>query len=245
MREIALVTGSSRGIGAKIAEELAKMGCDIAINYNKNRDKAETLAKYIKDTYNVQCLTYKCNVSIKSEVEKMHSEIVRDIGEVTILINNAGIAQQKLFTDITEEDWDNMFDINVKSAYLCTKSVLPNMIKVHRGTIVNIASMWGEVGASCEVHYSASKAALIGFTKALAKEVGLSNIRVNCVSPGVIDTDMNQDFSEEDMQALCEDIPLNNIGSADDIAQTVAFLVSEKAKYITGQIISVNGGMII
>ncbi len=245
MREIALVTGSSRGIGAKIAEELAKTGCDIAINYNKNKDKAENLAKYIKDTYNVQCLTYKCNVSIKSEVEKMHSEIVRDIGEVTILINNVGIAQQKLFTDITEEDWDNIFDINIKSAYLCTKSVLPNMIKVHRGIIVNIASMWGEVGASCEVHYSASKAALIGFTKALAKEVGLSNIRVNCVSPGVIDTDMNKNFSEEDMQALCEEIPLNSIGSTDDIAQTVAFLVSEKARYITGQIISVNGGMII
>ena len=245
MRNLALVTGASRGIGAKIAEELAKNGYSVAINYNHNKEKAETLAEYLHKTYGVEAKAYKCNVASSSEMQNMCESIRRDLGEITALINNAGIAQQKLFTDITEEDWDNIFDVNVKSMYLCTKEVLPNMIKVHRGVIINIASMWGEVGASCEVHYSASKAAVIGLTKALAKEVGLSGIRVNCVSPGVISTDMNKCFTDEDMASLCDEIPLNAIGETEDIAQTVAFLASERAKYITGQVISVNGGMII
>ncbi|MEG0180166.1 MAG: SDR family oxidoreductase, partial [Oscillospiraceae bacterium] len=159
--------------------------------------------------------------------------------------NNAGISQQKLFCELSEADIDKMLDTNIKGAMLCSKAVLPDMISRHKGCIINIASMWGETGASCEVHYSAAKAAIIGFTKALAKELAPSGIRVNCVSPGAVDTDMLAFFTQDDKQAIINDTPLGRLGTAEDIANAVEFLSSDKASFITGQILSVNGGILI
>ena len=166
-------------------------------------------------------------------------------GDIDILINNAGIAQQKVFLDISERDWERIFDVNVKGVYNCIKEVLPDMLKKKEGKIINISSIWGISGASCEVHYSASKAAVIGLTKALAKELGPSKIKVNCVSPGVIKTDMISDFSYEDIEMLKYNTPLGEIGKPEDIAKIVYFLTSDDSNFITGQIISPNGGFII
>ena len=168
-------------------------------------------------------------------------ELFRLAGPVDVLVNNAGIAQQKLFTDITEDDWRRMFAVDVDGVFRCCQCALPHMIHEKSGCIINIASIWGEIGASCEVHYSAAKAAVIGLTKALAKELGPSHIRVNCVSPGVIDTEMNAMFDEETMRDLCESTPLGRIGSPEDIAAAVSFLASDAASFITGQTLSVNG----
>ena len=162
-----------------------------------------------------------------------------------MLINNAGIAESALFTDVTDEMWKRMLDTNLSGAFYASRAVLPNMISKKRGVILNVSSMWGQVGASCEVHYSAAKAGLIGMTKALAKEVGPSGIRVNCVSPGVIDTDMNANLSDSDIEALKNETPLERIGNATDIAEALLFLASDKASFITGQDIGVNGGLII
>ncbi|MEG1406900.1 MAG: SDR family oxidoreductase, partial [Ruthenibacterium sp.] len=171
--------------------------------------------------------------------------ITNTFGAPDILINNAGIAQQKLFTDITEAEWDTMMNTNAKGAFLCCKAALPHMIRQKWGRIVNISSMWGQVGASCEVHYSAAKAAVIGLTKALAKEEAPSGITVNCVAPGVIETDMMATFSAEDKAALAAETPLERLGSAEDIAGATAFLASDAAAFITGQVIGVNGGLVI
>ena len=166
-------------------------------------------------------------------------------GKIDVLVNNAGIAQQKLFTDISDEDFRNMFAVNVDSVFYLCREVLPDMIHRKSGSIINISSMWGEVGASCEVHYSASKAAVIGLTKALAKEVGLSGIRVNCVCPGFINTDMNKLIDSETAEAIREETPLYRLGEAEDIANAVLFLAQNSSSFITGQIIGVNGGLII
>ena len=187
----------------------------------------------------------KCDVSSKEDVRSYFNEAEKSLGRITALVNNAGVSLQKLFTDVTEEEAERVFDINVKGAFNCCQEALPSMIREKQGKIVNISSMWGICGASCEVHYSASKAAVIGLTKALAKEVGPSSINVNCVCPGVIDTKMNAHLSEDDMNAHREEIPLMRIGTPRDVAETVYFLCSDKADYITGQIISVDGGMII
>ena len=185
------------------------------------------------------------DVSQKSDVELMFSQIQNEFGGVDILVNNAGIAQAKLFTDITEEEWDKMFSVNVKGIFNCTKAALPYMIHKKSGKIINISSIWGITGASCEVHYSASKAAVIGLTKALAKELGPSGITVNCVAPGVVETDMCALLSPEDISALKDETPLGCIGTPDDIAKTVLFLASGGGDFLTGQVISPNGGMVI
>lgn len=244
MKKTVLITGASRGIGKAAAETFAKAGYDAALNYNKSEAAAEALCREL-EKYSVKALPFRADVSDKKAVEKMYAEIEKAFGGVSVLVNNAGIAEQALFTDITEEMWDRMFAVNVKGAYNCTQAVLPEMIHEKYGRIINISSMWGISGASCEVHYSASKAALIGFTKALAKEVGLSGITVNCVAPGVIDTDMNGKLSPETMAELKESTPLNRIGAPRDVAETVLFLASESASFITGQIISVDGGFIL
>ena len=175
----------------------------------------------------------------------MVKQIEGDLGQITVLVNNAGIAEQALFSDITEEMWDRMFGVNVKGAYNCTQAVLPHMIHNKYGRIINVSSMWGISGASCEVHYSASKAALIGFTKALAKEVGLSGITVNCVAPGVIATEMNGHLSEDIIEELKNETPLNRIGTPEDVAEAIFFLASDKASFITGQTLSVDGGFVV
>lgn len=244
MKKTVLITGASRGIGRAAAEAFAKAGYDVAVNYNKSAEAAETLCREL-EKYSVKALPFQADVADKKAVNAMTNEIEKKLGGVSVLVNNAGIAEQALFTDITEKMWDRMFAVNVKGAYNCTQAVLPKMIHEKYGRIINISSMWGISGASCEVHYSAAKASLIGFTKALAKEVGLSGITVNCVAPGVIDTDMNGHLSPETISELKEETPLNRIGAPRDVAETVLFLASEKASFITGQTISVDGGFIL
>ena len=237
----ALITGSSRGIGKAIAKQLAKDGFNVIVNYTKSKDQAEKLVFELNSAYNVDCTAVCADVSEREQVEKMFSEV----GKVDVLVNNAGIAQQKLFTDITENDWDRMFAVDVKGVFNCCQCALPYMIHQKSGKIINISSMWGQVGGSCEVHYSAAKAAVIGLTKALAKEVGPSGIQVNCIAPGVINTEMNSNLDENTMEELKEETPLGIIGMPKDIANAVSFLASDKADFITGQILGVNGGMII
>ena len=244
MKKTVLITGASRGIGRAAAEAFAKAGYNVAVNYNKSVEAAETLCREL-EKYSVKALPFQADVADKKAVNAMTNEIEKKLGGVSVLVNNAGIAEQALFTDITEKMWDRMFAVNVKGAYNCTQAILPKMIHEKYGRIINISSMWGISGASCEVHYSAAKAALIGFTKALAKEVGLSGITVNCVAPGVIDTDMNGHLSPETISELKEETPLNRIGAPRDVAETVLFLASEKASFITGQTISVDGGFIL
>lgn len=241
----AIVTGASRGIGTACAVALAKNGYNIVLNYNKSEDKAKSVSKIIADNYFVDVLTFRADVSSKTQVDEMVKTALERFSHIDVLVNNAGISQQKLFTDTTAHDWNKIISTNLTSVYNVTHAVLPSMIRNHFGSIVNISSMWGEVGASMEVAYSASKAGVIGLTKALAKEVAPSNVRVNCVSPGVIMTDMMSGFSDEDIELIKEDIPLNALGTAKNVADAVAFLASSKAQYITGQVLSVNGGMVV
>ena len=244
MRRVALVTGASRGIGRSIALELARSGISVAINYHSSEKMAKELLCEIKK-FNENVNIYKADVSNEIEVSEMVHKINLDLGEIDILVNNAGISQIGLFTDMTSYERDRMIGVNLIGAMNVTNAILPSMIHYKSGSIINISSMWGEVGASCEVVYSASKAGLIGFTKALAKELAPSGIRVNCISPGVIDTDMNSELSGADIKELIDEIPIKRIGMPDDIAKAVKFLISDNAKYITGQVIGINGGMII
>ena len=238
MRNV-LITGASRGIGKEMVYEFSKNGDRVFLNYNKSGDKAEKIAE------ETGAVSIKADISKADEVKKMAEFIHNNYGGIDVIVNNAGISQIKLFTDITENDWDNMFDINVKGMFLVIKAFIGDMINKKKGRIINISSMWGITGGSCEVHYSASKAAVIGFTKALAKELGPSNINVNCVAPGVIDTEMNSHLSEEDLEQLKDETPLCRIGSVSDVAKTVLFLASDNADFITGQVLSVDGGMVI
>lgn len=233
----ALVTGGSRGIGAAVCRRLAEDGFRVVVHFNRSREKAEALARELTEKTGLPHLALPAELAERAQVE----ELFRLAGPVDVLVNNAGIAQQKLFTDITEDDWRRMFAVDVDGVFRCCQCALPHMIHEKSGCIINIASIWGEIGASCEVHYSAAKAAVIGLTKALAKELGPSHIRVNCVSPGVIDTEMNAMFDEETMRDLCESTPLGRIGSPEDIAAAVSFLASDAASFITGQTLSVNG----
>lgn len=233
----ALVTGGSRGIGAAVCRRLAEDGFRVVVHFNRSREKAEALVRELTEKTGLPHLALPAELAERAQVE----ELFRLAGPVDVLVNNAGIAQQKLFTDITEDDWRRMFAVDVDGVFRCCQCALPHMIHEKSGCIINIASIWGEIGASCEVHYSAAKAAVIGLTKALAKELGPSHIRVNCVSPGVIDTEMNAMFDEETMRDLCESTPLGRIGSPEDIAAAVSFLASDAASFITGQTLSVNG----
>lgn len=233
----ALVTGGSRGIGAAVCRRLAEDGLRVVVHYNQNKGKAEALVRELTEKTGLPHLALPAELAERTQVE----ELFRLAGPVDILVNNAGIAQQKLFTDITEDDWRRMFAVDVDGVFRCCQCALPHMIHEKSGCIINIASIWGEIGASCEVHYSAAKAAVIGLTKALAKELGPSHIRVNCVSPGVIDTEMNAMFDGETMRELCESTPLGRIGSPEDIAAAVSFLASDAASFLTGQTLSVNG----
>jgi len=236
MDRIVIVTGGTRGIGEAICEEFIKQGDKVILNYRNSYDKAIT----IKERLGENLFLIKADVGNINEVNVMIDFCLSKFGRVDVLVNNAGISQIKPFADISEEDWDEMIRVNLKGVYNCTKSVINSMINQKSGKIINISSIWGEVGASCEVHYSTAKAGIIGFTKALGKEMALSNITVNCVAPGIIDTDMNRQF---DLEELKEEVPMNQIGTPEDIAEAVFFLASDAAKYITGQVISVNGGM--
>lgn len=239
-----LVTGGAGGIGGAVCREFAAAGYKVAINYFKSENAANKLVEEILESGGI-AKAYKADVSQSAEVSKMVVDVMADLGHVDVLINNAAVAFQGLLTDTTDAIYDRLMDVNMKGAFNATKAVLPGMINRKDGVIINISSMWGEVGASCEVAYSASKAALLGFTKSLAKEVGPSGIRVNCISPGVVDTPMNSAHSERDMEELSNETPLERIGKPEEIAKATLFLASENASFITGQILGVNGGFII
>ena len=244
MKKTVFITGASRGIGRAAALCFAKNDYNVAICYNKNEAAANEVLAEIK-AFGGNAAVFKADVSDMSQVSAAIKNAKKTFVTIDVLINNAGIAQQKVFSDITEEDWDNMFDINVKGMFNTCKCVLDDMIDKKQGKIINISSIWGIAGASCEVHYSAAKSAVIGFTKALAKELAPSGICVNCVAPGVIKTDMLSSFDDNVLTELAEETPLGRLGTPEDIAETLLFLASDKADFITGQVISPNGGFVI
>ena len=236
--KVAIVTGASRGIGREIAKELSKQGIKVIANYNKSEEQAKTL-----QNENPEIDIFKADVSSREEVKQMVNYALEKYGKIDILINNAGISENKLFTDVTDEDWNKIINNNLYSAFCVTQEVVPNMIHNKEGNIINISSVWGMIGASCESIYSISKAGIDAMTKSLAKELGPSNIRVNSIAPGIIDTEMNKNLSESDLEQIKEEIPLGKIGKATDIAKCIKWLIEDE--YTTGQIISINGGWII
>ncbi len=244
MSKTVLITGASKGIGANMAIRFAESGYNVIMNYNSSVQSAILLQKSLKESgYSV--IAYKANVKNRLEVDLMIKEAIYRFGGIDVLINNAGISNQSVITDVSEQEWNDIIGVNLTGVFNCSQAVLPHMINQKSGSIINISSMWGEVGASCEVAYSAAKAGVIGLTKALAKEVGPSGITVNCITPGLIDTSMNQNLAIEDVTAIIDETPLGRIGSTDDVASAALFLASEQASYITGQILGVNGGFVI
>lgn len=240
----AIVTGGSRGIGAAAVTLLARNGWRVAVGCLQNPEKAQALCASL-EAEGCQVFPFRGDVASAAEMEAFVQTVLDRWGHLDLLVNNAGIAQQKLFTDLTEEDWDRMFAVNTRSLFTCCRAAVPHMVRRHTGNIINVSSIWGQVGASCEVHYSAAKAAVIGFTKALAKELGPSGIRVNCVAPGVIATEMNAALDPETLDALREETPLGAIGRPEDAAQAILWLAGEESAFVTGQIIGVNGGFVI
>lgn len=240
MSKTVLITGGSRGIGKAMVYAFAKAGYNVMLNFNRSESIANEIAKEFE---NVK--VYGANVADQQSVINMVNYTYEVFGNIDILINNAGIAYTGLLQDMSIDEWNNLLSVNLTGPYNLCKAVLPRMIANKSGKIINISSVWGMTGASCEVAYSASKAGVIGLTKALAKEVGPSNIQVNCIAPGIVMTDMISDYSMEELDAITNEIPLGKIGSTEDIAKTALFLASEDADYITGQVISPNGGWVI
>ena len=240
----ALITGASRGIGAAAARELAAQRYAVAINYLHSRDKAEALAAELTAAGAV-VLPVQADVAEERQALNMVDNVLDKFCQLDILVCNAGISKVGLLSDLTEEEWRRIFAVNVDGVYHCCKAVLPHFIHRKAGKIIIGSSMWGQVGASCEVAYSASKAAVIGLTRALAKELGPSGITVNCVAPGVVSTDMNAALTPEDLAALADETPLGRVGTAAEVARAIAFLASENAGFITGQVLAVNGGLVI
>lgn len=235
-----IVTGGSRGIGEGIVRLLAKENkYNIVLNYNQSEEKAKTIQREL-ETEGIHIEIVKADVSKREEAKRLIQFTIEKFGMIDVLINNAGIAQTKLFTDITDEDWNIMLEKNLTSVFYCTQEVLPIMINKKSGCIINVSSIWGIVGGSCEVHYSATKAGIIGMTKALAKELGPSNIRVNSIAPGAIDTNMNKETTETEWEQIKKETPLQKIGQPVDIARCIKWLVEDE--FTTGQVISINGG---
>ena len=230
-----VITGGSRGIGAAAVRLFARRGDRVWFLYEKNDEAAHAVAA------ETGALPIRCDVADEVRV----TDALSAIPDVDVLINNAGIAQIKLFTDITPEEWRQMFAANVDGVYHCCRAAVPHLVRQHSGAIVNVSSIWGLCGASCETHYSAAKAAVIGFTQALAKELAPSGVTVNCVAPGAIDTEMNAHLSPEERRALEEEIPLGRMGTPEEAAAAIAFLAGEDARYFTGQVLSPNGGIVI
>lgn len=238
MEKIVLITGASRGIGRAIAKQLAQKGYKIIANYNKSEEQAKKLQE---ENDNIDI--YRADVSKRDEVKNMVKYAINKYGKIDILINNAGISENKLFTDVTDDDWNRVITNNLYSTFCVTQEVITNMIHEKQGCIINISSVWGIVGASCESIYSITKAGIDAMTKSLAKELGPSNIRVNSIAPGIIDTDMNKGLSDEEIENIKNEIPLERIGQTIDIAKCVNWLIEDS--YTTGQVISINGGWII
>lgn len=238
-QRVVLITGGSRGIGAAAARRFAAGGDKVVINYCRSRERAETLAAEIDGW------TVEADVSDPEQVREMVDNVLDKFCQLDILICNAGIAQQRLFGDLTDQDWRRMFAVNVDGMFYTIRAALPHFIHRKQGRILTLSSMWGQVGGSCEVAYSAAKAAVIGMTKALAKELGPSGITVNCVAPGVIDTEMNANLGPEDLAALAEETPMGVIGRPEDVAEALWYLASPGAKFVTGQVLAPNGGLIV
>lgn len=242
MERVAIVTGGARGIGKAIVETLAKKGIRVIANYNKSEEKAKILKEELEKE-NIKIDIFQADVSKKVECKKLIQYVINQYGKIDILVNNAGISKIQLIDEVTEEDWNEMIYTNLYSAFCMCQEAIPYMINRKSGTIINISSVWGIVGASQEVVYSITKAGMDGLTKALAKEVGPSNIRVNSIAPGYIETDMNKEFSEEVLEQIKEETPLERIGKPEDIAKCVEWLIEDN--FTTGQIISINGGWFI
>lgn len=234
-----IVTGGSRGIGAAIVKELAKEKYNVILNYNNSEDAAKQIQKELEEQ-GINIEIFKADVSKRKEVKELIKFTLDKFKDIDVLINNAGIDQIKPFMDISDEDWNRMVQVNLNSVFYCSQEVLENMIHNKKGCIINISSIWGRIGASCEVHYSATKAGIDGMTKALAKELGPSNIRVNSIAPGIIDTDMNKDLTKKDLEEIVNQIPLGRIARPEEIVNSIKWLIEDE--YVTGQIISIDGG---
>lgn len=234
-----LITGGSRGIGRAMVKEFSNKGYRVAFTYKSSEDAAKDLAT------RYGAIAIKADSAIEEEIVSAVKEAARCLGGVDILINNAGISSFSLLQDLSLREWNECISVNLTSAFLYSREVIPYMLKNHEGRIINITSMWGLVGASCEVHYSTAKAGLIGFTKALAKELGPSGITVNAIAPGVIDTDMNSHLSGEDITALADETPVGRIGKADEVARAAIYLAGDDASFITGEVMNISGGLVI
>lgn len=243
-RRNVLITGASRGIGAAAARLFAQKGWGVGIGCHTARDRAQELAQQLRQL-GVPVQVYPCDVARQEEVQAMMAAFLRDFGTLDVLVCNAGIARQELFTDITQASWREMLGVNLDGVFYCCQAALPGMIHRKQGKIITLSSMWGQVGGSCEVAYSAAKAGVIGLTKALAQEVGPSGITVNCVAPGVIETEMNSQLSPQTKAELAEETPLQRLGTPEDVAQTIWFLASPAGDFFTGQVLAPNGGWVI
>jgi len=243
MKRVALVTGASRGIGRATAARLARDGYAVGVNYYRRKDKADELVAALRGEGG-EALAVQADVAVRAEADAMVQAVEDAFGPVTLLVNNAGVAGQALFQDVTDEMWNRYFAVNLNGMRHTIQAVLPRMIHEKAGCIVNISSIWGQHGASCEVTYSCTKHAIIGLTRSLAMELAPSGIRVNCVAPGVIDTDMVQVLGQDTLRALAEQTPLGRLGTPEDIAAAVAFLASDGASFITGQVLTADGGFL-
>jgi 3-oxoacyl-[acyl-carrier protein] reductase len=244
MEKTVLITGGSRGIGRAAVALFARSGWRVLMNYLRSETEALELAESLKQEGHT-VLPFRADVTASAQVEAMVETCLTYFHGIDALINNAGISSQALFTDISPDSWNEMLNVHVNGMYHCCRSVVPHMLSKKRGSIINVSSIWGMTGAACEVHYSTAKAAVIGFTRALAKEMGPSGIRVNCVAPGIVQTEMNAFLGEDEADALRAQTPLLRFGTPEEIARTMLFLASDDADFITGQVISPNGGLVI
>lgn len=244
MEKTALITGASRGLGKAMARLFAAEGYSLVLNYHRSEEEAKRLAEELKRE-GTRVLVLQADVADRLQVDGMMQAALTAFGGIDVLVNNAGVTLWGQFQDVTEEEWDRLFAVNVKGVFHCCRAVLPAMLRAKSGKIINISSVWGMTGASCEAAYSASKAAVIGLTRALAKELGPSGIQVNCVAPGVIEAGMSKSFPEPVLCQLREETPLGMLGTPADVAGAVLFLASDRARFITGQVLSPNGGFVI
>lgn len=244
MKKTALITGASRGIGRAAAYQLAHDGYAVCVNYYERKDKADELVALLRGE-GCEAIAVQADVSVRAQVDAMVARCEQELGSVTLLVNNAGVAGQALFQDVTDELWNRYFGVNLCGARNTIQAVLPRMLHEKSGCIVNISSVWGQHGASCEVVYSCTKHALIGLTRSLAMELAPSGIRVNCVAPGVIDTDMVRVLGDETLRALAEQTPLGRLGTPEDVAAAVSYLASDKASFVTGQVLAVDGAFVL